>query len=93
MLPTRQLFAHHVDGTAAITLRDSVATVDVHPTDEAIVGLRNLTPAPWQGRTGDGKAVVVVPGRTIRIVDGLGIDFGRREGLVAAADQASKSAA
>lgn len=93
MLPTRQLFAHHVDGTAAITLRDSVASVDVHPTDETMVGLRNLTPTPWQGRTGDGKPVVIVPGRTVRILDGLGIDFGRREGLVAGADQVTKTAA
>ncbi|WP_375460410.1 hypothetical protein [uncultured Enterovirga sp.] len=93
MLPTRQLYAHHVDGTAAITLRDSVASVDVHPSDETIVGLRNLTPSAWQGRTGDGKPIVIVPGRTIRILDGLGIDFGRREGLVAGADQVAKTAA
>lgn len=93
MLPTRQLFAHHVDGNAPISLRDSVATVDVHPTDETIVGLRNLTGDPWQGRTQDGKPVTVVPGRTVRIIDGLGIDFGRREGHVAGADAPERSAA
>lgn len=86
MMPARQLFAHHVDGTAPITLRDSVAQVDVHPTDATILGLRNLGPAAWQGRTSEGGAVTVVPGRTVRILDGLGIDFGRREGTVQGAD-------
>ena len=93
MRPTRQLYAHHVDQAAALTLRDSVATVDVHPADETIVGLRNLMPAPWTGRTGDGKPVTVVPGRTVRIVDGLEIDFGRREGQVAGADIVDKAPA
>ena len=37
---------------------------------------------------GPGKPVTVVPGRTVRILDGLGIDFGRREGRVSGADQA-----
>lgn len=93
MLPTRQLYAHHVDGAAPITLRESVARVDVHPSDETIVGLRNLTKTPWRGRTTDGKPVVIVPDRTVRIVDGLGIDFGQREGVVIGADQAAKTAA
>lgn len=88
MLPSRQLFAHHVDGGAPITLRNSVATVDMHPTDETILGLRNLSAGSWQGKTGDGRPLTIVPGRTVRILDGLGIDFGRREGLVAGADGA-----
>ncbi len=93
MLPARQLFAHHVDAAAPLTLRDQVATVDVHPSDETILGLRNLTPSSWQCRTGDGKPVTVVPGRTVQILDGLGIDFGRREGLVSGADAPDRSAA
>ncbi len=91
MLPARQLYAHHVDSAAPITLRDSVASVDVHPSDESILGLRNLTPGPWLGRTSDGKPVTVVSGRTVRILDGLGIDFGRREGLVSGADQVERA--
>lgn len=86
MLPARQLYAHHVDSDRPVGLRDQVGTVDRHPTDETIIGLRNLTKAPWQGRTGDGRPVTVLPDRTVRILDGLGIDFGRREGLVSGAD-------
>lgn len=87
MLPARQLYKHHVEPAAAITLRDSVATVDVHPNDNTIMGLRNLTPEPWRGRTSDGRPVTIMPDRTVRILDGLGIDFGRREGLVSGADE------
>jgi DNA-binding helix-hairpin-helix protein with protein kinase domain len=97
MRPDRQLFAHHVEPAAPVALRESVATVDRHPTDEAIIGLRNLTQAPWQGRTSEGKPITIVPGRTVRILDGLGIDFGqqqgRREGVVAGADPHGRNAA
>ena len=90
MRPDRQLFAHHVEPAAPVALREHIATVDRHPTDETIIGLRNLTQAPWQGRTSEGKPMTIVPGRTVRILDGLGIDFGqeagRREGLVAGGD-------
>ena len=97
MRPDRQLFAHHVEPAAPVALRESVATVDRHPTDETIIGLRNLTQAPWQGRTSEGKPITIVPGRTVRILDGLGIDFGqeagRREGVVAGADPLDRTAA
>ena len=97
MRPDRQLFAHHVEPAAPVALRESVATVDRHPTDETIIGLRNLTQAPWQGRTSEGKPITIVPGRTVRILDGLGIDFGqeagRREGVVTGADPLDRTAA
>ncbi|TDR93959.1 protein kinase domain-containing protein [Enterovirga rhinocerotis] len=93
MQADRRLFAHHVEPTAPIAMRDSVAAVDKHPTDESILGLRNLTQAPWRGRTSGGQPVTIVPGRTVRIIDGLGIDFGRREGVVAGADPSARSAA
>ena len=98
MRPDRQLFAHHVEPAAPVALREQVASVDRHPTDETIIGLRNLTGAPWQGKTGEGRPISIVPGRTVRILDGLGIDFGqdvgRREGTVKGADpQGGRSAA
>lgn len=93
MQPTRFVLAHHVDGAAPLTLRNSVGSVDVHPSDETVIGLRNLTELPWQGRTGDGRAVTVVPGRTVRILDGLGIDFGRREGRVTGPDSSGSDPA
>lgn len=97
MRPDRQLFAHHVEPAAPVALKDSVGAVDKHPTDAAIIGLRNLTQEPWQGKTSEGKPITIVPGRTVRILDGLGIDFGqqagRREGVVAGGDPQDRNAA
>ncbi len=80
-----QLFPHHVDPARAFVFDAPVAAVEAHPADPAITGLRNLTHAPWAGRLPDGSELSVAPGRTVRIVEGLEIDFGGRRGTVATA--------
>ena len=88
LLPGCELYRHHLEPGAAPTLGDPVGRMERHPGDAAIVGLHNLSQLAWNGRLRDGAAMNVGPGRTIRVVDGLEIDFGRRRGVVFGEDQA-----
>ena len=92
LLPGSELFRHHVEPGLAPTLGEPVGRMERHPGDAAIVGLHNLSRIAWNGRLRDGAAMNVGPGRTIRVVDGLEIDFGRRRGLVVGADHAAEGA-
>jgi len=87
-LPGRELFHHHVDPGASIVLGEPVGRVDQHPSNRDILGLHNLSAAVWSGRLKDGSTVSVAPNRTVRVVDGLEVDFGARRGLVLAGDMA-----
>src|SRR5205085_1153537 len=71
LLASRELYAHHVDAGSPIALGDPVARIDQHPTDAAILGLHNLSPNAWSGRTREGNVLSIASGRTVRIVDGL----------------------
>jgi DNA-binding helix-hairpin-helix protein with protein kinase domain len=86
--PGRELFRHHVDPAAAIVLGDAVGRIDQHPANPDILGLHNLSAAVWRGQLRDGSTISVAPNRTVRIVDGLEVDFGARQGVVVHADQA-----
>ena len=79
-----RLFPHHIDPNRTYVFDRPLALVDVHPQDPSIIGLRNLTDRPWSYRTPDGSSETVGPGRTVRLLDRLEIDFGRRRGTVAA---------
>jgi DNA-binding helix-hairpin-helix protein with protein kinase domain len=86
ILPGHELYPHHVSAGAAVGLSEPVGRIDQHPTNPAIIGLHNLTHNPWSGQLRDGSTVTVAPDRTVRIVDGLDIDFGGRHGTIADAD-------
>lgn len=60
----------------------SGATVERHPSDPNVVGLCNRSATAWTLRLPDGRSATVQPGRTFRLIDGAGIDFGGRKGLV-----------
>ncbi|KAA2234959.1 protein kinase domain-containing protein [Salinarimonas soli] len=79
-----QLHAHHLDPARPFVYGEPLARVEAHPADPAVTGLRNLTADTWTSRLPDGTGAAVPPGRTIRLVDGLEVDFGRRRGTVAA---------
>ncbi len=59
-----------------------LASVASHPRDAAILGLQNLAASQWSARTADGRRVDVGPGKTVRVVEGLDIDFGERHGVI-----------
>jgi hypothetical protein len=53
-----------------------VGEVTTHPSDPAIMGLKNLGAAPWRAISADGQAQEVAPGRNLRIAEGTRISFG-----------------
>ena len=55
---------------------EQVAEVTPHPVRPELLGLRNLTGREWTATLGSGEQRVVPPGRSIRVEDGLAIDFG-----------------
>jgi eukaryotic-like serine/threonine-protein kinase len=90
--PGSELFRHHVEPGASLWLADPVGRIEPHPSNPALIGLHNLTEHPWTGRTREGNVLGVAPGRTIRVVDGLAVDFGARRGEVFGADPAGGDA-
>jgi len=59
-----------------------VAEVRLHPTEPDVMVLRNLSTATWEGVLPDGGVRDVEPARTVRIVDGLRLDFGTAAGTI-----------
>jgi hypothetical protein len=60
------------------------AEVTTNPSDAAILGLRNLSGAPWNVTLPTGQTVAIPEGRSVRLDDGVRIDFGGVEGRVQA---------
>lgn len=61
------------------------------PDDPAVLGLKNLSERPRSVRLADGQTQTVEPSRTIRLTDGLRIDFGGVAGVVSQTAPASAS--
>ena len=64
------------------SLADRAAVVSAHPTVPNVLGMTNRTRKTWRARTPDERETLVPPGRTVRLVDGLSIDFGAIIGVV-----------
>ena len=75
------IYAHHLGGNP-FSFGDREAQVTTHPTNPSVLGLTNLTDATWVAAGTDGERHDVLPGRTVRLEDGLRIVFPRGEGLV-----------
>lgn len=65
-----------------------LARVEGHPSRAGLIGLRNLSDVDWKAELPDGSAHRVPPGKTVRILPGLRIDFGTASGTVMAAEGA-----
>ncbi len=72
-----QMSTGYVDPAAPV-----IAAVQSNPKDPAIMGLQNLHTTPWKAQAMDGRVLSVEPGKTVRIVDGLDIEFGSYHGLI-----------
>ena len=75
-----------------VTDEAPIGTVESHPRDRAILGLQNIGAGTWSAHTLEGNKVTIVPGKTVRIVDGIAINFGQREGTVSGVSGAGAAA-
>lgn len=58
------------------------ARVEAHPEREDVLGLRNLGAVPWSVRLPSREPFQVPPGKTVRLLAELEIDFGPRAGTI-----------
>lgn len=84
LTPRRKLFEYQMQASYVVSDEPPVGSVESHPRDPTILGLQNVGRDTWAARTVDGNKVTITPGKTVRIVDGIAIDFGVREGTVSA---------
>jgi eukaryotic-like serine/threonine-protein kinase len=61
------LHHHHFDPLANPDLRQPLALLEAHPSDPALLGLKNLSRDPWPGLLSDGRSLVLEPGRTCNL--------------------------
>jgi serine/threonine protein kinase len=76
-----QLFPHHVE-RRSYDFGHPLATVNPHPQDPTVWGLRNESSVNWTAFDREGVRHHVTPGRSIRLDDGVRIQFGRVEGRI-----------
>ena len=69
----------------------AVAVVVTHPSDPAMLGLRNMTGHAWTAWMPDGTQRQVVPGQTMRLADGIVVQWGSVQAQVRAAVAESQS--
>jgi serine/threonine protein kinase len=62
-----ELYPHHFDNLLSPSLDTPLARLVAHPGNPAIVGLRNLSHAPWRAELSDGQSVTVPPGKTCNL--------------------------
>ena len=77
-----QLFAHHIDDQRMYDFEQSIAAVTQHPTDPGIWGLKNLSSEKWVITTADDTTKDVPPGRSVTLVVGTTINFGKAKGEI-----------
>lgn len=90
--PRNKVLAYQIAGGAVAGDDAPVAVVTSHPSDPAILGMQNVGTQTWSIHTPDGKTATVAPGRTLRIADGIAIDFGSRRGTMAVPARAATAA-
>jgi eukaryotic-like serine/threonine-protein kinase len=91
LTPRRKIFEYQMSAGYIVSEEPPVGSVESHPRDPAILGLQNIGKGAWAARTTDGNKVTIAPGKTVRIVDGIAINFGAREGTVAGVSPAAAS--
>ena len=61
--------------------------VEVHPTRPDVLGLRNLSQDTWRAGAPDGTLHPVPPGKTVRLLPGIRVDFGDKSATVIGAEK------
>lgn len=84
--PARRVFDYQLDTGFIVEDAEALVAVESHPRDPAILGLHNARADAWPVEMPNGTRLMLAPGRTVRIVDGLVIAFGERRAQVSHAE-------
>ena len=76
------LFPHHLDPQRRYDLSQPWATMQQHPQNPKVWGLKNLSPEKWVMTAPDRTIRDVEPGRSVSLVAGVKINFGSAEGEI-----------
>lgn len=76
-----KMVRHHIDPTS-FKIDEIVGEISVHPSDPHILGIKNLTSKNWLATKPDNSLIDVSAGKSIRITEGLKIDFGTAKGRI-----------
>lgn len=81
----RKIFGYQL--ATGFIFRDTapLASVESHPHDPTILGLLNTQSGAWSVSTAENKPMRIEPGKTVRIIDGLTVDFGERRARISCA--------
>jgi eukaryotic-like serine/threonine-protein kinase len=79
-----ELYPHHLQSNRLYDFSTPLARVARHPKDESIWGLQNMSDGSWIVTLGSGETAEVEPGRNVTLAQGMRINFGTVEGLIAA---------
>jgi len=61
------LYGHHLNPLAPIDLHRPLARLEAHPSDPALLGLKNLSREAWLADLIDGRTMALEPGRTCNV--------------------------
>lgn len=59
-----------------------IAEVNRNPSDPTVLGLKNLSDTTWKAINAEGAELSIEQGKSIKLADGTGIDFGQAAGTV-----------
>jgi hypothetical protein len=79
-----KIFPHHLDEQARFDFTHPCAEMTRHPTDPNIWGIKNLSGESWSAVAPDSTVREVPPGRSLPLLVGSRIYFGRVEGQILA---------
>ena len=77
-----QLFPHHLDQQRPYDLSQPWATMQRHPQNPNVWGLKNFSPVKWVMTAPDGTIRDVEPGRSVSLAAGVKVNFGSVEGEI-----------
>ena len=76
-----RLYPYHIN-PKSYDFSKPIAEINKHPADPRLWGLKNVSPHSWQITKPDGTTMEVPSGKSISIINGVRINFGRIEGVI-----------
>jgi len=77
-----KLYPHHIDDQRLYDFTQPVAAIAQHPKDPNTWGLKNLSKEKWVTTGSNGSIKDVEPERSVTLVSGVKINFGKVEGEI-----------